>query len=63
MAFANDLVVTTEESLRMKIPLEQCKQFFEMKGVAVNVGKCASLKSLPVKGKKSMKVVTRTHRY
>ena len=33
-----------------------------MKGLAVNARKCASLRVLPVKGKKS-KVVTSTHRY
>lgn len=39
MAFADDLVVITE-AVHMKILLEQCKQFFEIKGLAVNAERC-----------------------
>lgn len=50
-AFVEDLVAIIEENVRMKILLEQCKHFFDMKGLAVNAGKCASLRVLLVKGK------------
>lgn len=33
-----------------------------MKGLTNNTGKCASLIFLPVKGKRSMKVITKVHR-
>ena len=52
MAFADDLVIVTEENVHIKILLEECKQFFDMKGLAVNAGKCASLRVLPVKCKR-----------
>lgn len=52
MAFADDLVIVTEENVHMKILLEECKEFFDMKSLAVNAGKCASLSVLPVKRKK-----------
>lgn len=45
MAFADDLVVITE-GVHMKILLGHCKQFFEMKGLAVNAGRC-QLKGSP----------------
>ena len=63
MAFVDDLVVIAEESIPMIILLEECKQFFELKGLAINTGKYASLNVLPVKEKKSMIGVTRIHRY
>lgn len=52
MAFADDLVIVTEENVHMKIPLVECKEFFDMKGLVENAGKCASLRVLPVKRKK-----------
>ena len=63
MAFADDLVLITEEPGDMKVLLQICEIFFNKKGLSVNSTKCASLKVLPVKGKKSMKVITEIHRY
>ena len=62
MAFANELLLITEEFIHLKILLEDCKEFFEMKGLKVNTGKCASLGVLHEKGKRSMKMTTRVHR-
>ena len=61
MAFADDLVLVTEEVSHMNIALHECGRFFNQKGLRVNFNKCASLRVLPVKGKKSTKVVTDTH--
>ena len=63
MAFADDLVLITEEPGDMKVLVQICEIFFNKKGLSVNSTKCASLKVLPVKGKKSMKVITEIHRY
>ena len=62
MTFANDLVLIMEEFILMKILLEDCKEFFKMKGLKVNVVKCASLRVLLIKGTTSIKVITRVHR-
>ena len=51
MAFVDDLVIITEENINMKILMEECKEFFDMKGLAVNADKCASLRVLPVKNR------------
>ena len=63
MAFADDLVLITEEPGDMKILLQMCKKFFDEKGLSVNATKCASLKVLPVKGKRALKVITETYRH
>ena len=47
----------------MKILLQICEIFFDEKGLSVNSAKCASLKVLPVEGKKGMKVITEIHRH
>ena len=46
----------------MTIALTECEIFFKEKGLRVNAKKCASMRVLPVKGKKSMKVITEEHR-
>ena len=46
----------------MTIALHECQNFFKNKGLKVNAGKCGNMRVLPVKGKKSMKVLTDTHR-
>ena len=63
MAFADDLVLITEEPGDMKILLQMCKKFFDEKGLSVNATKCASLKVLPVKGKRALKVITEIYRH
>ena len=40
MAFADDLVVITEERIHMQILIEQSKEFFDTKGLQANAGKC-----------------------
>ena len=61
MAFAHDLVLVMED-LSYDNSLDECLKFFN-KGLKVNAGKCGSMRMLPVNEKKSMKVVTDTHRY
>ena len=43
MAFADDLVLISENKTHMKILIEESKEFFDMKGLQANAGKCASL--------------------
>lgn len=62
MAFADDLVLLTEERIHMQILIEETKQFFDDKGLTANAGKCASLRVVPVAKKQSMKVITAKHR-
>ena len=62
MAFADDLVIASEESTHMEILLKVYKEFFEEKSLKVNAKKCGSLMILPVKGRVLMKVVNRKHR-
>ena len=62
MAFADDLVLLTEDKFHMQILIEETKEFLDQKGLTANAKKCASLRVVPVKGKQSMKVVTSTHR-
>ena len=63
MTFADDFVVITEESSCMTLAIEECQKFLTSNGLLVNVGKCFSLRVLPVKGKKSMKVISQIHRW
>ena len=63
MTFADDLVLIAEDPGDMKILLKTCEKFSDQKGLSVNATKCANLKVLPVKGKKSMKVVTKGHQH
>lgn len=51
MAFADDLVLITQERVHMQILLERCKTFFDNKDLQANAGKCASLRCIPA-GKK-----------
>ena len=61
MAFADNLALITEHFSHMLVAIKECQKFLEQKGLRVNVGKCGSLRILPVKGKRSMKVLTREH--
>ena len=55
----NEIVgVITQE---MTVLLKCSEDFYDEKGLFVNSTKCVSLKVLPIKGKKAMKVVTATH--
>ena len=63
MAFADDLIVLSNSSWEMDRSLKCCEEFFDGKGLKANAKKCLSLRILPVKGKRSMKVVTTDHRY
>lgn len=62
MAFADDLAIMAGSGGEMDILLNACREFFNEKSLTINAKKCASLRVLPVKGKKSMKVVTIVHR-
>ena len=57
MAFSYDLVVLTEDSCHMLAAIKECQRFLDQKGLKSNVEKCGILKVLPVKGKRSMKVI------
>ena len=61
MALAENLVFVTEEASHINIGLHECGRFFDQNDLRVNFKKCASIKVLLVKDKKSMKVVTNTH--
>ena len=61
MAFTGDILLIAEEPGDMNTLLKTCEKFFDEKGLSVNATKCASLKVLPVKDKKSVKVITETH--
>ena len=63
MAFDGNLVLTAEDPRDMQALLKCCENFFNEKGLSVNSIKCVSLKVLPVKGKKSLKVITAVHQY
>ena len=62
MAFEDDLVVLAPSSGETSVLLEICEQFFDEKGLSANAKICASMRLLPVKGKRSMKVCTDVHR-
>ena len=63
MAFADDLVLLTEHSSHMLVAIKECQRFLNQKHLKVSVGRCGSLRVLPVKGKRSIKVITREHRW
>lgn len=63
MAFDGNLVLTAEDPGDMQVLLKCCENFFNKKGLSVSSTKCVSLKVLPVKGKKSLKVITAVHQY
>ena len=62
LAFANDLVLITEDRFHMQLLTEESKEFFDQKGLKANTKKCASLRVIPVAKKQSMKVITAVHR-
>ena len=45
-------------SSHMLIAIKECQRFLDQKGLKVNAGKYGSLSVLPLKGKRSMKVIT-----
>ena len=55
MAFIDELVLITEHSSHMTLPIKKYQKFLNLKGLSINVGKCGSLRVLPVKLKKAMK--------
>ena len=57
MAFVDNLVLT-EHSFHMLLAIKECQRFLDQKGLKVNVGKCGSLRVLPVNEKSSIKVIT-----
>ena len=61
MAFAEYLVIMAEGGGETDVLLNICRQFFNEKALKVNAKKCASLQILPVKEKKSKKVMTSIH--
>ena len=63
MGFADDLILIEETSFGMDALLKRCETFFDERGLSVNATKSTSLKTLPVKHKRSMKVVEEDHRW
>jgi len=63
MAFADDLVLLSETFSEMDHLLEICETFFDQKGLSINAAKCQSLRVLPVRGRKSRKVLIKPHRW
>ena len=63
MGFADDLVLLEETEFGMKKLLDKCEKFFDEKGLSVNAKKSLSLRTLPVKSKRSFKVVEEAHRW
>lgn len=62
VVFPDDLVLVMEGTSHMTITLYECEIYFKQKELPINSGKCGSMRVVPVKGKKSMKVVTKCHR-
>ena len=63
MAFADDIILLAETEWQSNELVKVTEKFFDRKGLKVNAGKCLSIRMLPVKGRKSLKVVTETHRW
>ena len=63
MPFSDDLVLLSDSEATMNILLETARLFFDGKGLTINAKKCFSYRSLPVKDKVAMKIVTRIHRW
>ena len=61
IAFADNLVLLAEDPGDMTVLFKCSQDFFDEKGLSANPTVCVSLKVLPVKGKKVMKVITATH--
>ena len=62
LAFADDLVLITEDRFHMQLLTEESKEFFDQKGLKANAKKCASLRVIPVAKKQIMKVITAVNR-
>ena len=62
LAFADDLVLITEDRFHMQLLTEESKEFFDQKSLKANAKKCARLRVIPVAKKQSMKVITAVHR-
>ena len=63
MAFADDLILLSNDAWQMNELMKICEIFFDSKSLRVNAKKCMSLRTLPVKGKNSMTVVNAPHRW
>ena len=63
MAFADDIILLANTEWQCNELLRITEEFFDRKGLAVNAEKCLSMRVLPVKCKKSQKVVTEPHRW
>ena len=65
IAFADDLVLLSEQEYDMKKLMEITENFFDERKLSVNVKKCLSFRALPVaksQNKKILKVLTEEHR-
>ena len=62
LAFADDLVLITDDRFHMQLLTEEIKEFFDQKCLKANAKKCASLRVIPVAKKQTMKVITAVHR-
>ena len=60
ITFVHHLVLVNEEAFHMNMALHECGRFFHHEGLKVNVTKCTTLRVLPVKEKKFLKVMTDT---
>ena len=49
MTFTDDLVTIKEDDVNIEILIEECNEFFDMKELPINAGKCDSLRVLLVK--------------
>ena len=63
MGFADDLVLISDNDYGMKHLLQRCETFFDNRGLSVNTKKSLSLRTLPIRGKNSMKTISETHRF
>ena len=63
LAFANDLVLLTQNPGDMQVLLNRATKFFDDHGLKVNAAKCQSLLAEAVSGKQNHKVITEVHRW
>ena len=63
MAFADDLVLLSENHNEMEILLEKTRKFFDKRGLSVNASKCQSMRATPAKNKRTLKLWTNVHRW
>lgn len=65
MAFADDLILLSDNNYHMEKLMQITEQFFDEKSLAVNVKKCVSYRQVPTSKKttkKNVKVITDKHR-